>query len=65
MIGFVKCFDSNKTMSIKVSGKKLLQKCNKIWGKIGSLMNKKISYEPLYGHNDEYRKTKKSHMEVR
>ena len=43
MIGFVKCFDSNKTMSIKVSGKKLLQKYTKIWGKIGSVMNKKIS----------------------
>ena len=43
MIGFVKYFDSNKTMSIKVSGKKLLKKYTKIWGKIGSLMNKKIS----------------------
>ena len=26
MIGFVKCFDSNKTMSFKISDKKLLKK---------------------------------------
>ena len=25
MIGYVKCFDSNKAMSFKVSGKKLLK----------------------------------------
>ena len=33
MIGYVKHFDSNKTRSFKVSGNKLLKKCNKIWGK--------------------------------
>ena len=30
MIGYVKNFDSNKTMSFKVSDNKLLKKCNKI-----------------------------------
>ena len=30
MIGYVKCFDSNKTMSFKVSDNKLLKKYNKI-----------------------------------
>ena len=39
MIGYVKNFDSNKTMSFKVSNNKLLKKCNKIWEKISNLMN--------------------------
>ena len=34
MIGYVKHFDSNKTMSLKVSGNKLLKKYNKSWEKI-------------------------------
>ena len=33
MIGYVKNFDSSKTMSFKVSDDKLLKKCNKIWKK--------------------------------
>ena len=33
MIGYVKHFDSNKTMSFKVSDNKLLKKYNKIWKK--------------------------------
>ena len=39
MIGFVKCFGSNKTMSFKVIYKKLLKKYTKIWEKVSSLMN--------------------------
>ena len=39
MIGYVKCFDSNKTMSFKVTDKKLLKKYTKIWEKVSSLMN--------------------------
>ena len=31
MIGYVKHFDSNKTMSFKVGDNKLLKKYNKIW----------------------------------
>ena len=34
MIGYVKCFDSNKTMFFKVSDNKLLKKYNEIWEKI-------------------------------
>ena len=34
MIGYVKNFDSTKTMSLKVGDNKLLKKCNKIWGKL-------------------------------
>ena len=34
MIGYVKDFDSNKTISFKASYKKLLKKYTKIWKKI-------------------------------
>ena len=34
MIGYVKCFDSNKTMSFKVSDKKLLKIISKYGGKL-------------------------------
>ena len=34
MIGYVKHFDRNKTMSFKVGDNKLLKKYNKTWGKL-------------------------------
>ena len=58
MIGYVKWFDSNKTMSFKVSDKKLLKKFTKIWGRIGSLIGKKCDSDPVYGDSDKYMKTK-------
>ena len=44
MIGYNKCFDSNKTMSFKVSDKKLLKKYKKIWKK----MEKKLWRQNKY-----------------
>ena len=58
MIGYVKHFDSNKTMSFKVSDNKLLKKYNKMWEKIRILLNIKFDSEPIYGDNDKYIKTK-------
>ena len=58
MIGYVKCFDSNKTMFFKVNDNKLLKKYNKIWQKISNLMIIKFDSEPVYGDNDKYIKTK-------
>ena len=58
MIGYVKHFDSNKTMSFKASDNKLLRKYNKIWGKISNLINIEFESEPVYGDNDKYIKTK-------
>ena len=58
MIGYVKHFDSNKTMFFKVSDNKLLKKYNKIWGKISNLMNTAFDSEPVYGDEDKYIKTK-------
>ena len=57
MIGYVKCFDSNKTMSFKVSDNKLLKKYNKIWENSSNLMNIKFDTEPVYSDNDRYIKT--------
>ena len=58
MIGYVKHFDSNKTMSFKVSDNKLLKKYDKIWEKVDNLLNIKFDSEPVYGDVDKYIKTK-------
>ena len=39
MIGYVKHFDSNKTMSFKISDAKLLKKYTKILERVSNLMN--------------------------
>ena len=58
MIGYVKQFDSNKTMYFKVIDNKLLKKYKKIWEKVGNLLNIKFDSEPIYGDVDKYIKTK-------
>ena len=58
MIGYVKHFDRNKTMSFKVSDNKLLKKCKRIWEKIDNLLNIEFDSEPTYGDVDKYIKTK-------
>ena len=58
MIGYIKCFHSNKAISFKVSDKKLLKKFAKIWERVSSLMNIEFDSEPVYGDNDKYIKTK-------
>ena len=58
MIGYVKHFVSNKTISFKVSDNKLLKKYNKIWEKISNLMNIEFDSEPVYGDGDKCIKTK-------
>ena len=58
MIGHVKNFDSNKTMSFKVSDNKLLKKYKKIWARISNLMNIEFDSETVYDDNDKYIKAK-------
>ena len=58
MIGYVKHFDSNKTMSFKVNDDKMLKKYTKIWGRVKNLMNIEFDSEPVYGDNDKYIKAK-------
>ena len=65
MIDYVKCFDSNKTISFKVADNKLLKQYNKIWEKISNFMNIEFDGEPVYGDNDKYIKTKMKMYEGR
>ena len=58
MIGYVKCFDSNKTISFMVSDNKLLKKYTKIWEKVSNFIDKNFDSEPVYCNNDKYIKTK-------
>ena len=57
MVGYVKHFDSNKTMSFRVNDNKLL-KSTKNMGKNSNLMNIEFDSEPVYGDNGKYIKTK-------
>ena len=65
MIEYVKCFDSNKTMSFKVTDKKLLKKYSKIWEKVNNLMDIEFDSELVYGDNDKYIKTKIRYIGIR
>ena len=58
MIGYVKHFDSNKTMSFKVNDSKPLKKYNKTWEKFSNLLNIEFDSESVYGDGDKYIKTK-------
>ena len=53
MIGHVKHFDSNKTMSFKVNDDMLLKKYTKIWGRVNFLQNIEFDSEPVYDDNDK------------
>ena len=39
MIGYVKCFESNKAISFKINDNKLLKKYTQIWKKYRNLLN--------------------------
>ena len=58
MIGYVKYFDSNKTVPLKVEDNKLLKKYDKISEIISDLLNIEFDSEHVYGDNDKYIKTK-------
>ena len=58
MTGYVKCFNSNKTISFKVRDKKLLKEYTKIWGRVSTLIDKEFDSEPVYVDNVKNIKTK-------
>ena len=58
MIGYVKQFDSNKTLSFKTNDNTLLKSILKIWRKVNILINIELDSELVYGDNDKYIKTK-------
>ena len=58
MTGYVRKFDGNATMSLKINDKQLLKEYNQIWKKVDKLLKIKFNSEPVYGDNDQYIKTK-------
>ena len=58
MIGYVKHFDSNKTMSFKANDNTLLKRNTKTWENVSILMNIEFDSGPVYGDNDKYIKAK-------
>ena len=58
MIGYVKNFDSNKTMYFKVYDNRLLKKYTKVWERVSILMNIEFDSELTFGDNDKCIKAK-------
>ena len=54
MISYVKCFESNKITSFKVSDNKLLKKYNQIREKVRNLVNIEFDSKASYGDNNKY-----------
>ena len=53
MIGYVRHFDSNKTMPLKANDNRLLNKYTKTWEIVSSLMNIKFDSKPVSGDSDK------------
>ena len=47
MIGYVRKFEYNTTMSFKISDSKLLKKCNQIWKRVEKLLKIKFHVNPF------------------
>ena len=58
MTGYVRTFESNTTMSFKISNKQLLKKYNQIWKRVEKLLKIEFDSKPLYSDDNKYRKTK-------
>ena len=58
MIGYVRKFDGNTTISFKISNKQLLKKYDQIWKKVEELLKIEFDSKPVYGDDDKYIKTK-------
>ena len=58
MIGYVRKFEGNTTMSFKISDKQLLKKYNQIWKRVEKLLKIEFDSKPVYGDDDKYIKTK-------
>ena len=60
MIGYTKYLSKIITRQCLLMSliKKLLKNYTKLWGKVGSLMNKEFDSEPVFSDNDKYLKIK-------
>ena len=54
MTGYVRKFESNTTMSFKISDKQLLKKYNQIWKRVGKLLKIEFDSKPVYCDDDKY-----------
>ena len=57
MIRYLKEFDDNMTMSLRVDNNKLFKKYCKIWRTISGLLEIELDSEPVYSDTDSYIKT--------
>ena len=62
MIGYVRKFEGNATMSLKINDSKLLKKYNQIWKKVEKSLRTEFDSRPIYGDNDKHIKTKIKYM---
>ena len=60
MIGYIRKFEGNTSMSFKISDKQLLKKYNQTWKKVRIEFDSK----PVYGDNDKYIKAKIKYMMI-
>ena len=58
MIGYVRKFEGNTTMTFKFSDKQLLKKYNQIWKRVEKLLKIEFDSKPVCGDDDKYIKTK-------
>ena len=58
MTDYVRTFESNTTMSFKISDKQLLKKYNEIWKRVEKLLKIEFDSKLVYGDDDKYIKTK-------
>ena len=58
MIGYVRNFDGNSTISFKISKKQFLKKYSQVWKRVEKLLKIEFDSKPVYGDNDKYIKTK-------
>ena len=58
MIGYLRKFEGNTTMSFKISKKQLFKKYNQIWKRVEKVLKIKFDSEPVYRDNNKHIKTK-------
>ena len=58
MSSYVRKFEVNTMMPLKINNKQLLKKYNQIWKRIQKLLKMEFDSEPVYGDIDKYIKTK-------
>ena len=58
MTGYVRPFESNTTMSFKISDKQLLKKYSQIWKSVEKLLKIEFDSKVVYGDDDKYIKNK-------